>query len=239
MTGDARVRFCDHCHLNVYNISELTRDEAEALIASTEGRICARLYRRADGSVLTKDCPVGLRALRMRVSKRVAAVFAAVVSISSAAFGQQTSAKQDKTTCVPQMKITSTKAPIDQDTTSVAGTVLDVNGAVIPGARVSIKKTGTEETLNASTTDAGKFQFDSLADGSYSLKIELAGFKTLVIDNVTIEKSKLLSVDLILELDGGGVTIGIIAWDPLIESSSPSNKTTFTSDQIRRLPLPK
>ena len=70
MTGDDRVRFCDQCELHVYNISELTRIEAETLIASTEGRICARLYRRADGSVITKDCPVGLRALRMRVSKR-------------------------------------------------------------------------------------------------------------------------------------------------------------------------
>src|SRR6267378_5000201 len=73
MTGDNRVRFCDHCKLNVYNISELSRLEAESLIASTEGRLCARLFRRADGTVLTKDCPVGLRALRMRISKRVAA----------------------------------------------------------------------------------------------------------------------------------------------------------------------
>ena len=50
MTGDDRVRFCDHCQLNVYNISELSRSEAETLIASTEGRLCARLFRRADGT---------------------------------------------------------------------------------------------------------------------------------------------------------------------------------------------
>lgn len=238
MTGDARVRFCDHCQLNVYNISELSRVEAESLIASTEGRICARLYRRGDGTVLTKDCPVGLRALRMRVSKRAAAVFAAVVSISSAAFGQQASAKQEKTACVPQMKLTSKTAPADQEATSVSGTLLDVNGAVIPGARVSIAKTGTHETINSTTNDEGKFQFESLADGSYSLKIEAAGFKSHVIQMVQVEKGKLLNIDLILELDGEGVTIGIIAMDPLIETSSPSNKTTFTGDQIRRLPLP-
>src|SRR5258706_6218808 len=82
MTGDNRVRFCDHCQLNVYNISELSRLEAETLIASTEGRLCARLFRRADGTVLTKDCPVGLRALRRRVAQRTAAIFAAIVGLS-------------------------------------------------------------------------------------------------------------------------------------------------------------
>src|SRR6185369_11666555 len=110
MTGDNRVRFCDHCQLNVYNIVEMSRSEAEKLIASTEGRLCARLFRRADGTVLTKDCPVGLRALRRRVAKRTAAVFAAIVSLSALAFGQHGASKNGKTACTPQTKITRTKA---------------------------------------------------------------------------------------------------------------------------------
>ena len=106
MSGDHRIRFCGHCQLNVYNISELSRIEAESLIASAEGRICARLYRRVDGTILTKDCPVGLRALRLRASKRAAAIFAAIAGISSAAFGQQSTARDGKTMCTPQTKIT-------------------------------------------------------------------------------------------------------------------------------------
>ena len=54
MTGDDRARFCELCNLQVYNIAELTAREARSLIANTEGRICARLYRRADGTVITK-----------------------------------------------------------------------------------------------------------------------------------------------------------------------------------------
>src|SRR6185436_3912774 len=99
MTGDNRVRFCDHCQLNVYNISELSRSEAERLIGSTEGRLCARLFRRADGTVLTKDCPVGLRALRLRVSKKVAAVFALVAGITGLGFGQDAGNKARKDSC--------------------------------------------------------------------------------------------------------------------------------------------
>ena len=69
MTGDDRARFCELCNLHVYNIAELTASEAKSLIANAEGRICARLYRRSDGTVITKDCPVGLRAIRRRVAR--------------------------------------------------------------------------------------------------------------------------------------------------------------------------
>jgi hypothetical protein len=37
----------------------MTAAEVSALIVETEGRLCARIYRRADGTVLTSDCPVG------------------------------------------------------------------------------------------------------------------------------------------------------------------------------------
>lgn len=69
MMGDERVRFCGQCELNVYNLSALTKAQAENLIVRTEGRLCIRFYRRTDGSVLTQDCPVGLRALRQRMSR--------------------------------------------------------------------------------------------------------------------------------------------------------------------------
>lgn len=68
MQGDERSRFCSLCGLNVYNLSAMTRPEAEALAARREGRLCVRFFKRADGTVLTQDCPVGLRALRRRLA---------------------------------------------------------------------------------------------------------------------------------------------------------------------------
>ena len=68
MIGSDRVRFCGRCSLNVYNLSAMSKPDAESLIARTEGRLCVRFYRRHDGSIITKDCPVGLRAVRRRVS---------------------------------------------------------------------------------------------------------------------------------------------------------------------------
>jgi len=87
MTGDERARFCGACKLNVYNLSGMSRREAENLIfQSEEGRLCVRFYRRADGSILTKDCPVGWRAIRRNISK-TAAAFASLVFTALSAIG--------------------------------------------------------------------------------------------------------------------------------------------------------
>ena len=77
MIGSERMRFCGECNLNVYNLSGMTRFEAESLIARNEGRLCVRFYRRRDGSIITNDCPVGLRAIQRRVSYLAKAMIAA------------------------------------------------------------------------------------------------------------------------------------------------------------------
>ena len=64
MTGDDRVRFCDRCRKNVYDLSSLTREQAEALVFAREGAMCVRFYRRPDGAILTADCPTGMRRRR-------------------------------------------------------------------------------------------------------------------------------------------------------------------------------
>ena len=64
-----RVRYCSQCKLNVYNLSQMKRREAETLLMRTEGRLCVRFYRRPDGSVLTQNCPIGVQAIKARVSR--------------------------------------------------------------------------------------------------------------------------------------------------------------------------
>ena len=88
MIGTERKRFCGECKLNVYNLSGMSQTEAENLLIDSEGRLCVRFYRRADGSVLTEDCPVGWQAIKRRVSRTATAaaslLFAALGSIGLA-----------------------------------------------------------------------------------------------------------------------------------------------------------
>ena len=234
MTGDNRVRHCDHCDLNVYNISELSRIEAEALIASTEGRLCARLFRRADGTVLTKDCPVGLRAVRMRLSKRAAAMFAAIVGISSAAFGQQSSGNH-KTSCAPHTRITRTTLGSDHEAISISGKVMDLNGSVIADAKVSIKSTDTNETKILSTNADGTFQFHSWVEGTYTVSIEVPGFRTYSGD-VVGERNTSTTMDVVLEVSAMMGEVVIV--EPKLVDSTRGT-TIISNEMIRRLPIPK
>jgi TonB family protein len=78
MKGDERERACQLCHLNVYNISTMSRVEAESFLRERlpQGRVCVRLYRRPDGTIITDNCPRALRAARdvaRRITHRVAA----------------------------------------------------------------------------------------------------------------------------------------------------------------------
>lgn len=79
MAGDERVRFCGSCNLHVYNLSGMTRREAESLVTKTEGRLCVRYHRRADGTILTRNCPVGLSAVRRRVARVAGSVLSAAI----------------------------------------------------------------------------------------------------------------------------------------------------------------
>jgi hypothetical protein len=66
MVGDDRVRHCASCDKDVFNLSSMTRDEAEALIVAKAGSLCARYYQRRDGKILLADCVVGIAQKRKR-----------------------------------------------------------------------------------------------------------------------------------------------------------------------------
>ena len=86
MKGDERVRFCGECRKNVYNLSAMSRTEAELLVHEMEGRLCVRFYQRRDGTVLTDNCPVGVRKAKIWLSVQlagIAATFASLLSLGS------------------------------------------------------------------------------------------------------------------------------------------------------------
>ena len=68
MIGDRRVRACTHCKQNVFNLSAMTRADAEELIRDKQGNLCAQYYQRADGTILLADCEVGIS--QRRTQKR-------------------------------------------------------------------------------------------------------------------------------------------------------------------------
>ncbi len=83
MSGNDRVRFCSLCRKNVFELSGLSRDEALRLLEQ-KPNACVRFFVRDDGTVLTDDCPVGLRLARKAVRwtrAKAAATVATVLSV--------------------------------------------------------------------------------------------------------------------------------------------------------------
>lgn len=87
MTGDENKRSCNGCSRTVYNISDMTRQEAEAFLLANGTTECMKFYRRKDGTIMTDDCPRALRKIRDRcklVANVAAGLVAFVVALPSA-----------------------------------------------------------------------------------------------------------------------------------------------------------
>lgn len=85
MQGDHRVRHCSECNLNVYNFSATPEREIQELLLAKNERLCARWFRRSDGTILTADCPVGFRARVRKISLAAGSALSALLILSPAA----------------------------------------------------------------------------------------------------------------------------------------------------------
>jgi hypothetical protein len=90
MEGNDQMRHCQLCSLNVYNLEAFSSEDAAKLIgkkAESGERICARFYRRADGKVMTADCPRGTAKVREKLNKlrrKILSSLAMLVGVSPA-----------------------------------------------------------------------------------------------------------------------------------------------------------
>jgi hypothetical protein len=196
MSGNDRVRFCQSCQLNVYNLSEMTADEVKALIVKSEGRFCGRMYRRADGTLLTRNCPVGLKVVRLRVAKVAGTVFTTLLSICSITFSQTKGRnKESDGTRNYKIEVTSQKAD-----GIFKGTVMDTAGAAVARAEVVLKKLNSSKTKFINTDEYGNFSFGALGDGHYSLTISSPGFINFSITDIALKANQDYRAEIKLEV---------------------------------------
>jgi hypothetical protein len=202
MVGDDRVRFCNQCNLNVYDISTMTKPEAESFIANAEGRICAKLYRRADGSILTRDCPVGLRAVRKKVSRAAATAFSALVSLfgGSTLFAQQ-QPKNEKNVYIQRTLRRYGQAAIE-------GTVFDLTHTGIQGARIKLINERTRQEFTTKANENGRFRFSDLENGVYTIQVYAEGF--IKVEQLGLEVSDEQALNLGVTLKTSEGFLGVV-----------------------------
>jgi len=233
MAGDERVRHCTLCSLNVYNFAEMTREEVRELLVRTEGRVCARLYRRADGTVITRDCPTGLRAVRQRASRVAAALITALLSLPAFAFGG--------TSCKPRLKTRGSKVKIEIERLTTAQRasftgVVREEGARLPGVTIIVRDESTNREAPAVVTDVnGAFTIAALNDGIYRVEVTLTGFVPARMEHLELKAGEVTHVSVALRPDiANSITVGGLA--PMVDLYG-AGTTTISSDLLNRLPF--
>ncbi|HEY1550763.1 MAG TPA: hypothetical protein VGG28_23195 [Kofleriaceae bacterium] len=93
MVGDDRVRVCNGCDRPVFNLSEMTRADAEGVLATRGLTPCVRFYRRPDGTVMTADCPTRPRRHLAVIASSLAG---ATLAVTPAALADPPSAGSDQ-----------------------------------------------------------------------------------------------------------------------------------------------
>jgi uncharacterized membrane protein len=167
MAGDDRVRHCPQCNLDVYNFSAMTSVEIDRIVSHREGRVCARFYQRADGMMLTQDCPVGVRAMLRRASRAAAALFAALVSVGPTMAQCAPKGFGNQLTQIQENRPYSLNLIIE-----------DPTSARIPLAHVTLVNTASGKTVEADTDSSGHLSLSEVSPGNYDLSVTSIGFAT-------------------------------------------------------------
>ncbi len=119
----------------------------------------------------------------------------------------------------------------------ILGTVTDQTGAVMPGATVSVIDTqrGLARTVN--TDQAGEYNAPTLTPGTYTVRVEVKGFKTLEQHNIVLEVGNELRVDLTPQPGEQSQTVTVSEAIPLVDTSSATLGGTISNADINDLPL--
>jgi len=122
-------------------------------------------------------------------------------------------------------------------TGTILGLITDSTGAVMPGATVTLTNTGTGLVRVVPTDSNGEFTAPSLPTGTYSIKAELSGFKTMTRPEVPLGVDQRVRIDLKLEIGAVEESVTVTGSSPLVQTSSSELGTTVDEEQIKTLPL--
>ena len=119
----------------------------------------------------------------------------------------------------------------------ISGNITDQSGAVITGATVSVRDAERGTTRTLTTDDAGAYSAPNLTPGTYVVKVEYQGFKSVERQNIVLEVGKEVRVDLALQPGDQAQMITVTESIPLVETSNAVLGGTLQPGTIQDLPL--
>ena len=119
----------------------------------------------------------------------------------------------------------------------VTGTVTDASGAVIPGANVSLTNDNTTVTDKTSTNEVGQYLFDFVIPGTYTVKVELDGFRTFEQKNILIQTRADMTVNAAMQVGAVAETVTVEEAPVAVQFTTTTMEMTLDTKMSQELPL--
>ncbi len=123
------------------------------------------------------------------------------------------------------------------DSGAFAGVVMDANGAAVPGAALTAVNTGTDQKFTAKSNGKGEYRIEQLPPGSYTLRVEMAGFKTYQGVALTVQVGVIQSLSPKLEVGAVTETVEVSNESPLMHTESSEISSVIDQNMIDNLPI--
>src|SRR5919109_2857114 len=124
-----------------------------------------------------------------------------------------------------------------QTTGRIFGQITDPQGAVLPGATVTVTSPALQGSQTQTTDGEGRFRFPSLPPGRYMLKAELSGFKTIEQRDIEVGLDRTVELPLTMAVAGVAETVTVEAASPVIDTTSTTIGVNAKPELFNRLPV--
>jgi hypothetical protein len=118
----------------------------------------------------------------------------------------------------------------------IFGKITDESGAVLPGVTVTVTSPVLLQPLVATSSETGSFQFPRLEVGTYSVKFELAGFKTIVKADIRITVNFSANLSTQMGVSSVQETVTVSGESPIVDTKDVGTKQTFTAEMLQSIP---
>jgi len=124
-----------------------------------------------------------------------------------------------------------------QEAATVSGTVLDEQGAVLPGVTITATESRTGSVSIAITDERGEYRLPNLSPGVYSIQADLPGFATMIVPEVELLVGQNASLPFTMQIAGVAETVTVTSETPLVDLSSSEVSGNVDRRQMEALPL--
>ena len=124
-----------------------------------------------------------------------------------------------------------------RNTAAIAGTTTDPTGAVIPGTQVTAVQTSTGTTSRTQSNESGFYQLPNLPVGTYTLRVEHAGFQAYVQEGIVLQVDQSATVNVTLKVGSQAESVTVTGEPPLVDVRTQTLTTVITPEMARELPL--